>query len=378
MNESIEQRPDDARLLQLAPELLLKIINHLPIQSILRLAASCHSLHEIARSDVSAKSLLKAICPPSFQINDSTQSYQDQLRFLIPHSQLGWFISSLPHRSRLVYIDVYYAPTPANADAKILTLRVRQLQARNLSEPRQPESTLPLTILSRPLPQRIDIPFGCTLEMNQASYIVPESGPGSYQPDAGLSVDILAPEFYFLPILETTESAGSRLFSTLSRIPGSPNADPTVMQITIDKITKKLANLDESENDTLSEMDRRVRDRDNLFSLFVGRTPKRAFPTKTMLGNWAREAFYPGCIDATPDWTKERGVKGAVLRGEGGDEIEGFQFKFIRKTVLREGMVQRPFLGIEGESSLMPGSFIRGGRALENVRFPSIRHRLRN
>ena len=359
---------DDSRILRLAPELLLKIINHLPIQSILRLAACSHSLHEIARSEVTAKSLLKAICPPSFLLDDTTQSYKDQLSFLVPHAQLGWFISSLPHRSRLVYIDVYYSSFPTNTDARILTLRVRQLQAKNLAEPiQQPESTLPLEILSRPLPQRIDIPFGGTLEFNQASYIVPDSGPGSYQPDAGLSVDILSPEFYFLPILETTESSGSRLFSTLSRIPGSPNPDPTVMRITLEKISKKLSNLDEAENDSLSEMDRRVRDRDNLFSLFVGRTPKRAFPTKTMLGNWSREAFYSGCIDASPEWIIERGMMGAVLGGEDGDEIKGFRFKFIRKTVLREGMVQRPFLGLKGERQLPPSTFIRGGRALENV-----------
>ena len=360
---------EDSRILRLAPELLLKIIHHLPIQSILRLAASCRSLHEIARSEVTAKSLLKAICPPSFVLDDSTQSYHDQLRFLIPHAQLGWFISSLPHRSRLVYIDVYYAPLPTNADARILSLRVRQLHANNLAEPIQrPESvTLPLEILSRPLPQRIDIPFGCTLELNQASYIVPDSGPGSYQPDAGLSVDILSPEFYFLPILETTESSGSRLFSTLSRIPGSPNPDPTVMRITLEKISKKLSNLDDAENDGLSETERRVRDRDNLFSLFVGRTPNRAFPTKTMIGNWSEIAFYPGCIDASPDWIMERGMKGSVLRGEARNEVEGFRFKFIRKTFLREGMVQRPFLGIEGERQLPPATFIRGGRALENV-----------
>lgn len=99
-----------AALERLPPELLLRILDELPPQSIVHLSATSSNLRSIARSDIVWKAIVQSLLAqtkapeqedgsePISKADGEGDYYWKQAAFLLPNSQhLGWWISSTPY-----------------------------------------------------------------------------------------------------------------------------------------------------------------------------------------------------------------------------------------------------------------------------------------
>ncbi|ORY75015.1 hypothetical protein BCR35DRAFT_306425 [Leucosporidium creatinivorum] len=307
----------------LPPELVLRIIDGLTPQAIVRLSATSRALRSIARSEIVWRTIVQAVLARSKApeeeeaeagssnaaengeaTDDSdVERWWKRATFLLPVSQhLGYFVSSTPYTSRIIRLTTSLKAAQAPT-SPTLTLTAHQLVPSNaLSQPDYPAPT---------------IPRGCTLDVSRTAYIVPRRGPGSSNPDSGLSVDLLEPRYELLPLFTITEQSGALLSST-PHSSLSPSQFTSTLKLRL-QATEREVKIGSEEQ---SEEERRRTEANNLYSLFTGRTPVLPWPTKELVGV---EELYgegdrvQGAFRGLDEWLTGRGEERPVL----GDSREG-------------------------------------------------------
>ncbi|SCV68739.1 BQ2448_860 [Microbotryum intermedium] len=349
-------------LVTLPPELTLRCLEFASAQAIVRVSETCRSLHAIARSEL----LWRQICvsirtsdggePSSEPVRlggklvpvplpkhptqqpgsdadtdtdadagDRQSSAQDshlsdesgnvdestadddgdgwwkQASFLLPHSQhLGYWISSSPYTSRIVRLTTSLAETETSA-IPTLTITASQLMPRNLYHS-----------LAHPPP---NLPTGCRRDgRDHASYLVPRRGPGSSNPDRGLSVDILDPEYEWKSLFSINESSGA-LLSTVPYSGLSPDRFGQQLRLRLEKVVREVLN---STGGYHNKQERNRQDADSLIRLFTGRAPIRPWPTEELvgvdLGSPATPTRRRGIFRGMNEWVLGRGEPRSVTQ----------------------------------------------------------------
>lgn len=286
----------------LPPELQISICAHLSPRSLVALAACSSTLAAVCLSH----SVLREVLIDALGI-EPQGALRDHLEFVLTmKARTGWFLSSRAYTSRLINVRIEWAA--GNHQPALIADEIDPGNGYAL------DSEDPLRAPAPPV-----LPLGCVMDLEGASYTVPRWGPGSNQPDRGLSVDLLLPVYDAYPLFSVTSSA--------SRWNAAEPASTHNARIHLKSITRPLLPPVPDTEETRS---------DTLFGLWTGRSPiqTRNWPSRELIGSRNADLYFQGPALALGDWVGERG---AIVGDERAIELvdgalPGFQVQIVKSA----------------------------------------------
>lgn len=309
---------DSVNLTNLPSEIVLIILDKLSPKDIISLSSTSRNFNHFIQSDDIWRPFIHSLTsthshpqPPSISLSNSFL----HARFLLPNATfLGYSISSTPYSSRIIRLSISNTTTTP-------TILASQLI---------PNNRFSLSSLSRP---PLQLPLGCILDPTLTSYTVPTTGPGSFTPDKGLSVDLLEPEWKWLDLFSVTPASGAILSMGDIDVRRRTGVITPTLRLNLVKVSKKVklgTGLDEGGQDVGTEefMRRRFGTPRDLFSLFTGRNPSVQWPT--------RELVKKGAMRRAKNWITEQRdeVDPELSHGDREMTVSGFHLQVRRKVVL--------------------------------------------